>query len=54
MAPVESDSLQRPADYYVLLPRDMPLMEKLNLQVILRHPDSAAVLAKPARAQSSP
>ncbi len=54
MAPVESDSLQHPADYYVLLPRDMPLLEKLNLQVILRHPDSAAVLAKPARAQSSP
>jgi uncharacterized membrane protein len=54
MAPVESGSLQRPADYYVLLRDDMPLIEKLNLQVILRHPDSEAVLAKPARAQSSP
>jgi hypothetical protein len=54
IAPVERDSLQRPADYYVLLRDDLPLIEKLKLQVILRHPDSEAVLAKPAPAQSSP
>jgi hypothetical protein len=54
IAPVESGSLQRPADYYVLLRDDMPLIEKLKLMVILSHPDSEAVLAKPVRAQSSP
>jgi hypothetical protein len=54
IAPIESGSLQRPADYYVLLPEDMPLAEKLSLKVILRDPVSEAAMAKPAAAQPSP
>ncbi len=52
--PVERDSLEQPADYYALLPQDLPLIEKLRLQVLVRHPDSEAVLARPAVVQSSP
>ncbi|MCL5745680.1 MAG: hypothetical protein M1541_17435, partial [Acidobacteria bacterium] len=54
ITPLDGDSLQRPADYYVLLPEDMPLVETLNLRVILRDPVSEAVLAIPAAVQPSP
>jgi hypothetical protein len=54
IAPVERDSLKQPADYYALLPEDLPLIEKLRLNVLVRQPDSGAVLARAAAVQSSP
>ncbi len=53
LEPVKRDSLERPADYYVLLPDDLPLIENRKLTVIERHAVSEAVLAK-APAASSP
>ncbi|MCE5307714.1 MAG: glycosyltransferase family 39 protein [Acidobacteriales bacterium] len=54
IARVERDSLEQPADYYALLPGDLPLIEKLKLKVLARDPLSEAVLARPAAVQSSP
>jgi len=52
LEPLERDSLDRPADYYILLPEDLPLIEKRKLTVIERHTVSEAVLAKAPSASS--
>lgn len=54
IAPVERYAVEKPAEYYVLLPEDLPLIDKLRLQVVQRHPVSKAVLARPVQAASSP
>jgi uncharacterized membrane protein len=47
VARVEENSLANPADYYVLLPQDGPVVNDKHLEILYRDPVSLQVLAKP-------